>query len=174
MEGVELTSIRSGVTPTGPGIRQTSFLEHVFVGVVSWVVGREIGRCRLQCKGDTATIPTDTQINKVRGRPAAVPGTRSFYDLFVGLECMGCNLLAGHRSLTNFPGNASSQLSGQCSQALCSGPDSMWLMYDTCDVMINEPRNHVFWRHLLFCTIRPCTMYRAFISVKEGHTALRS
>jgi len=52
-----LTSIRSGVTPTGPGIRQTSFLKHGFVGVGSWVVGREIGGRRLQCKGDTATIP---------------------------------------------------------------------------------------------------------------------
>ena len=55
-----LTSIRSRVTPAGPGIRQTSFWEHGSVGVGSWVVGREIGRR----KGDTATTPADTQIDK--------------------------------------------------------------------------------------------------------------
>jgi len=82
-------------------------------------------------------------------------------------QIVSCNLLAGYsracRAMLHprFPGNARKH----------RARDLTWLMYDTCDVMTNEPRNHVLWRRLLFCTIRPCTTYQEFIPVKEGHTA---
>ena len=86
-------------------------------------------------------------------------------------DTVGYNLLAGHSRICramlhpSFPGNVRKH----CAR------DLVWLMHDTfkasCDVTTNEPRNRVFWRHLLLCTIRPCTIHQAFIPVKDGHTA---
>ena len=75
---------------------------------------------------------------------------------------MGCNLLVGHQSLANFPGNARKH----CAR------DLVWLMHDTskvsCDVMTNEPRNRVFWKRLFIILHDETLHYVLGIYSSEG------